>query len=119
MELTAHFDEKEFICNCGCDEVSMDSGFIDLLEKARVLARIPFKITSGFRCPQYNERVGGVDGSAHTVGKGSDIFARDSNARLKIVKAVIEAGFTRIGLAETFIHVDNDEEKPAGVMWLY
>jgi hypothetical protein len=31
----------------------------------------------------------------------------------------MEAGFNRIGIAPTFIHVDNDPSKPEDVIWLY
>jgi hypothetical protein len=31
----------------------------------------------------------------------------------------MEAGFNRIGISSTFIHVDNDPSKPEDVIWLY
>jgi hypothetical protein len=36
-----------------------------------------------------------------------------------IVGSLLEAGFNRIGIADTFIHVDNDPTKPEEVMWKY
>jgi hypothetical protein len=35
------------------------------------------------------------------------------------VAALIASGFTRIGIADTFIHVDNDPVKTPAVVWLY
>ncbi len=117
--LSDHFTEEEFQCNCGCDSVEMDGTFIIRLEKARQLAGIPFRISSGFRCAKYNTRVGGVDSSAHTVGLAADIFARDSKTRYTILKSLLGSGFTRVGVADTFLHVDFDDDKPSEVMWTY
>ncbi|EAR14661.1 D-Ala-D-Ala carboxypeptidase family metallohydrolase [Robiginitalea biformata] len=99
--------------------MKMDLGFLKMLDKAREVADIPFVITSGYRTPQYNDRVGGVDGSAHTRGFAADIACRDSVSRYNIIKSLQVAGFTRIGIASTFIHVDNDPDKPQEVIWVY
>ena len=61
MRMTKHFTTEEFSCNCACGAVEMDGMFITQLEKARKVAAIPFRITSGYRCSTQNERVGGVD----------------------------------------------------------
>jgi zinc D-Ala-D-Ala carboxypeptidase len=118
MKLTAHFDNLEFACSC-CSEVEMSEGFLNRLEAARVIADTPFKITSGYRCAINNRRVGGVSTSAHLVGKAADISANGSIERFSIIRALLYAGFVRIGIGKSYIHVDNDESKPAGVMWNY
>jgi hypothetical protein len=38
---------------------------------------------------------------------------------MKLVCALFDAGFGRIGIAKTFIHVDVDPDKPFDVMWVY
>jgi hypothetical protein len=38
---------------------------------------------------------------------------------MQIVRGLLDAGFTRIGIAKTFIHADDDAESPQQVMWLY
>lgn len=45
-----------------------------LLEEVRVVAG-PVEVTSGFRCPALNERVGGVSASAHVEGRAADLQA--------------------------------------------
>jgi hypothetical protein len=35
-----------------------------------------------------------------------------------LLPALIHAGFTRIGIAKTFIHADVDDKKPNAI-WLY
>ena len=97
----------------------MNKGFVEKLNIARGLANIPFIITSGFRTEEHNARVGGVDSSAHTKGRAVDIACRDSRSRHIIVTALQEAGFNRIGIAGTFIHVDDCPDKPENVIWVY
>ena len=118
MKITAHFEYSEFSCSC-CSQSDMSSDFVNRLEAARVIADTPFKITSGYRCAINNRRVGGVGTSAHLVGKAVDISANGSIERFSIIRALLYAGFVRIGVGKSYIHVDNDESKPEGVMWDY
>lgn len=112
-----YFSYEEFRCPC-CGENKTKEELILLLDKARELAGIPFKITSGYRCPKYNKKVGGVENSAHTFGLGADILCTNSHNRFKIVKALIDAGFKRIGIGKNHIHCDIDITKPEGVLWV-
>lgn len=103
---------------------NMDATFLEMLDDARGWAGIPFKITSGFRTPSHNAYVGGVQaglkskGSSHLFGYAADISCTSGAEREIILNALIEAGFRRIGIAKTFIHVDNDPDKNPSV-WLY
>lgn len=92
---------------------------ITMLDKARELAGVPFVLTSTLRSPEVNDDVGGVQNSAHLSGLAVDIRVRNSNERFRILKALIEVGFNRIGVAKTFCHADIDKSKPANVSWLY
>ena len=94
----------------------------DLLHKltaARVAAGIPFKINSGYRTIPHNAKVGGKANSSHTQGWAVDISATSSQQRFIILEALLLAGFTRIGIAKTFIHADCDPNKASKVAWLY
>ena len=91
--------------------VEMQGNFLSMLDEARGIAGIPFKITSGYRTEARNKKVGGVPSSAHVKGLAADIACTDSTKRMMIVRALLEVGFTRIGIADTFIHVDNDISK--------
>ena len=99
--------------------VNMDSQFLTKLETAREYAGIPFRITSGYRTKERNSQVTGVPDSAHTKGLASDIACSSGRERCIILKALLDAGFNRIGVANTFIHVDNDPSKPSDVIWTY
>lgn len=115
-----YFEQPEFYCKCNkCAGGGVSSELISMLDKARGIAGVPFRVTSGYRCEDHNRRVGGVGTSSHTLGLAVDIACGRSDSRWKIVDALIEAGFSRIGIASGFIHVDVDPKKPAEVMWVY
>jgi uncharacterized protein YcbK (DUF882 family) len=76
-------------------------------------------LNSGFRCARHNEAVGGVKDSSHVKGHAADIAAFDAPSRFKIVRALLDAGFDRIGVGKAFIHVDDDPAKEPDVMWVY
>lgn len=98
----------------------MSEDFMLMLDNARGIAGIPFKITSGYRSEQHNIKVGGRVGSSHTKGLAADIAARSSNERGLIMRALYLAGFNRIGLDFAgFIHVDLDNTKAQDVLWGY
>ena len=82
---------------------------------SRPTAGTPFSLTSAYRCPKHNKAVGGVPTSAHTRGYAVDIRCVDSHSRFVILQALLEVGFRRIELAPTWIHVDNDPDKPRDV----
>lgn len=92
---------------------------VEMLDKARGIAGIPFKINSGFRTKEKNDEVGGVENSAHTLGLAVDLVCMTSNERFRIIQALLEAGFKRIGTGKTFIHCDVDKSKPQDMIWLY
>ena len=97
----------------------MDETFLSMLEDARHIAKIPFKINSGYRTAKHNKKVGGVKSSSHLKGCAVDIHCNDSTSRFIIYNALIDVGFNRIGVAKTFIHVDCDIDKHINKYWVY
>ena len=97
---------------------NMKRDFLKKLDKARELSGCSYVISSGFRSKETNKRVGGVPNSSHLKGCAADIVCKDSGTRQKIVNGLIQAGFTRIGIADTFIHCDTDKDKNDAI-WLY
>lgn len=106
-----YFSEKEI--------VGLKHELVQMLDKAREIAGIPFKINSGFRTKEQNKNVGGVEDSAHLSGLAVDIHCPSDGARWKIINSLQKVGFTRIGIAETFVHCDIDKTKAQEVIWLY
>lgn len=97
----------------------MEKEFLDRLERSRSDAATAYKLTSAFRCINYNLSVGGKPDSAHRCGRAVDIACTTSYNRFLILNALIRNGFTRIGIASDFIHVDDDPTKPDWVIWTY
>ena len=100
-------------------EYNMNEDFLAKLDKAREFANIPFIINSAYRSPEQNARVGGKPNSSHLRGLAVDIRANDSSTRYIVLNALISVGFNRIGVASSFIHVDDDKEKANNVIWTY
>ena len=120
-----YFSLAEFDCpslpNSG---VNMDRDFLAKLDIAREYAGISFKITSGYRTKEYNQSLQdrgykASKNSAHTKGHAADIACSSGKDRCIIIKALLDAGFNRIGVANSFIHVDNDPSKVSDVIWTY
>ncbi len=113
-----YFTAREEQCPC-CGSGGLVPDFRDKLNKARQIADVPFILTSAFRCAAHNAEVGGAETSSHLAGLAVDIKCTDAWTRCKILSALFAAGFNRIGVGKTFIHVDDDLTKPQGVVWLY
>lgn len=124
-----YFDWSEFDSpdSLGSGAANMDHNFVQLLDQCRERAGVPFKISSGFRSVAYNKSLQergykASNNSAHLYGRAVDVTVGDSSTRFKIIKAAMEVGIKRIGIAKSFIHLDNMDEsdnKPTGVAWLY
>ena len=99
--------------------LDMQKRFMFMLQAAREQAGIPFGINSGFRTAEHNEKVGGATSSAHLGGWAADIAATSSRQRFIIINALVKAGFTRIGIGKSFIHVDCNPNLPELVIWHY
>lgn len=113
-----HFTPQELACRCGgrgCRGAYWhDAAFLDALEALRKEMGRPLKINSGHRCAIWNAVVGGVPGSQHRR-IAVDIALKGHDGRA-LVAAAERCGFTGIGIAKTFIHLDR-RETPA--RWTY
>jgi hypothetical protein len=90
---------------------------IEKLDRARGYARVPFIITSGYRPPDINAAVGGVEDSEHETGEGVDLACADSRTRHRMLPALYLAGFVRIGVYDRHIHAGISKTKPQKVTW--
>lgn len=106
------------------DKVDLDS--IVLLDHARAIAGVPFQITSHYRTPEHSLEVGGLKADAHTEQPCTafDIYCLrpdgswDSLKAFKIIAALIQVGFIRIGAGNGHIHVDKSTRLPQPRFWL-
>jgi len=53
----------------------------------------------------------------HVLGVAADIAVKDGNQKYLVIKHAMEMGFKGVGVAKTFIHVDDRKSVP--VVWSY
>lgn len=111
-----HFTLEEFVCKCGkqgafsaqCKIVLIDEDLLDFLEQLRsALGGYPIHITSGYRCPEQNQRARGVIDSQHLLGKAADIKVRElSAAQVQDVAEALLGDRGGLGRYKSFTHID-------------
>lgn len=105
IRISKNFILAEFQCPC-CMRVMLDFCLVDLLEILRkMIGDKPVIINSGYRCPEYNKKVGGVPNSYHLFGMAADIRV-PGLAPSEVIKYAQDAGFLGLGLYPTFCHLD-------------
>lgn len=115
-----HFTESEFNrCAPSCSLQDMKQSTMNRLDTMRQLAGIPIVINSAYRPTAWDKSKGRSGTGAHTLGQAVDIRCHSESNRFKIINAAIKAGFTRIGVAKTYIHVDDSIRHSQEVVWLY
>ena len=97
----------------------MDEDFVLLLDALREAVGFPLRINSGFRTKEHNKLVGGKPTSAHTKSVAVDTRCVSAHYRFRILEEAYRLGFRRIGIGETFIHLDSDLSLPQEVLWTY
>ncbi len=117
-----YFTDAEFKCKCDqpdCTALTAPSQeLVVRLNIMRSFLNRPVIITSGIRCPRHNAESGG-QGPEHVRGEAADLAVGGSRSRYEMVEAARRAGFNRIGVAKTFIHVGVSQELDTNVLWLY
>ena len=114
---------SEYLCKC-CnqlpidffvaeDEVDVSLPYLMLFKYFQEIREAwgrAIDVSSGYRCPRHNEKVGGAPCSIHTFGLALDLECKDANevdALAKVIRRV--APFVRMGKykkAGSFIHID-------------
>lgn len=96
----------------------MQHDFMIGLDAARSFSNISYNINSGYRTESHNKKVGGVANSSHKKGLAADISYSNGHELMLILKGLFFAGFRRIGISRSFVHVDEDHDK-SDLVWLY
>lgn len=116
------YDEFDSPLQEGSGQLMSDE-LISMLDHARDLAGVEFKITSGYRIEAdiYRLKKAGYkvsSKSSHLKGLAADIACNNAT-RYNILESLLKVGFNRIGIGSTFIHVDIDPDKPPFTIWTY
>ena len=72
-DISEHFSRWEFECHDSCGLDTVDVELVNVLENIRRHIGYPILVTSGNRCAELNEAIGGAENSYHLVGKAADI----------------------------------------------
>ena len=111
-----YFSLKEFDCqHTGANEMDME--FLRRLDELRDACGFPFRITSGYRAPSHPIEAKKKKSGTHSQGIAADIAVTDGAQRYTLVSEALRLGFTGVGVARGFVHVDLRETTP--VIWLY
>lgn len=114
-KITKNFSLEEFKCKDGSD--IPNSALLNIVELARNLEVLrtainkPITITSGYRSPKYNAKIGGVKDSQHLRGTAADIRVSGMTPKEVglVIEGLIESGKMKeggIGVYPTFTHYD-------------
>lgn len=112
-DLSEHFSADEFKCKDGSTH-SIDPRLIEMLEQIRAHFNAPVRITSGYRSPSYNRKIGGSRNSYHMRGMAADI--KVEGVAPSQVYAYCNRAFATggVGRYASFTHVDC---RPTRVRW--
>ena len=95
----------------------MEEEFLLKLDQLRDNCGFPFVITSGYRSPSHPiEAKKDVPGT-HAQGIAADIKTTNAAHLYTLIRESLSMGFTGIGVAGDFIHVDTRGTVP--VIWVY
>lgn len=121
MRVSKNFDSvKDYMqCPC-CNSFMFDEKAMARFQTLRDLMGTPFYLTKSgggfYRCRIYQDSIGGVSSSQHTLGKAMDVLTHGWNGAVKwkFIKEASNLGLS-IGIYEHFFHIDYRDGSP--VMW--
>jgi len=110
-KLSANFTSDEFKCPC-CGKVKILGALVSKLQELRDIINKPIIITSGYRCPSYNKKIGGYVNSPHLLGEAADIQIKGlSTVTIAMIASKIKN--IRIGLYPRHVHIDIHPANPS------
>ena len=106
----------------------MQLSFLLTLDRIREDYGSPLYVTSGWRCPDYNDEISSTGRSGpHTTGRAADIHVYGAEVS-KLLPLLVKNGVTGIGLKQhgdhssRFLHVDTLDAlatRPRPWVWTY
>jgi len=106
IKVARYFKLNEFACPC-CKNVMLHPKLLAKLIELRKILEKPVYINSGYRCPRYNQKIGGMVSSYHCIGLAADISVKDIELIL-LLEICENLDFAGIGFYEkkNFLHLD-------------
>ncbi|MGR3303792.1 MAG: D-Ala-D-Ala carboxypeptidase family metallohydrolase [Candidatus Scalindua sp.] len=131
MKSYKYFLARKLNCKCGC-EGDMDDNFMSQMVLIREILNTPLRVTSAYRCPEYNDKLyvdrgygkgEHLDGP-HTTGRAIDIRASGELA-FHLMDVAFECGMKGFGVYQRgkhkgrYIHLDNLTSSARPWIWSY
>ena len=94
-KLTEFFDYCEFGITDETDtsiKENIKKLVVNVMEKIQAEYGMSIFITSGYRTPEHNKKVGGVANSQHIYGEACDFTGRDFKRLLRIIEEMDDKG---------------------------
>lgn len=100
------------------NKLMIDPDSMDKLQALRTMIKKPMRITSAYRSPAHNKKVGGAKSSMHLLAKAFDVQMQGHDPA-QFEAAARLCGFTGFGFYEdsNFIHVDTGRPREWGQRW--
>lgn len=115
VKITKNFKANEITCKCGdCHATFISIELMDKLQLLREEYGKSITITSGYRCPEHNRKIGGAKKSQHVLGNAVDVTSDD----LATLYKLCEKHFDSVGdgRPKGFVHIDS---RPGKRRWTY
>lgn len=111
-KVAKNFRVKEFACKDGTPIVFIDTYLVTILSILRTKLEKPVIITSGYRTPEHNKKVGGAKYSYHMRGMAADIRVEGMTAR-ELAKKLDEIVPNECGIItyDNWVHFDSRHTK--------
>lgn len=109
IQVSKHFKLKELQCKDKTDKVLYCPETLEKLEKLRDLTKCSsVTVTSGYRTPAHNKKIGGASTSSHTEGYALDVHFKDSKYTTKQICCMAQdLGIKGIAyISSNAIHID-------------
>lgn len=92
----------------------------NLIQPLRDVIKKPLNISSGYRCPALNTKVGGVPTSQHCKGEAADVWC-STLTPYELASKVLESGlaFDQLGLYPGFVHLSYKKNGPQRMQIFY
>ena len=117
-----NFRREEVACKNGPGRspgtLAIHEETMDKLQLLRERLGKPMIITSAYRTPKYNQRVGGVHSSMHLKARAFDVSMRNHDPH-EFEAAARAVGFTGFGFYPSmgFMHIDTGDDREWGTRW--
>ena len=111
-QLTKNFARSEFACKggerCCGGSAPISDELVEALQELRDRLARPITVVSGFRCLEYNRRIGSKDTSQHPKGRAADIRVAGMSP-VDLREFALDVDTLKrggVGVYDRFLHVD-------------